>query len=113
MDFLKDFVIFLFFRKLENGGYDEITLLDLQLMKYTRPTLDLTYFFGSSTFAPFRSKHLETLLKHYHDKLSQELKVFGYENVYSFEDLCQDYEDNWVFGFICSFLHMQVCPIQL
>ena len=35
-------------RKAKNGKCEEVTLLDLQLMKYGRPTLDLAYFLGLS-----------------------------------------------------------------
>jgi hypothetical protein len=93
---------------LENGSYKDITILDLQLMKYSRPTVDLVYFFGSSTDAAFRKKHKESLLRIYHESLTAELKVFGYENLYSFDDLLKDFEDTWGFGFVMSCFHVQV-----
>ena len=97
-------------RKSNTGQISDLTLLDLQLMKYCRPTVDLTYFFGSSSFAPFRKEHLKSLLKIYHDKLTRELEVFGYKDIYSYEDLLKDFEDTWGFGFACSLLHVQVYP---
>ena len=77
-------------------------------MKYTRPTVDLAYFFGSSTFVPFRHKHLDALLQIYHEELTQELGHFGYQNLYSFQDLNLDLEDTWSFAFIAACLHIQV-----
>ena len=95
-------------RKAKNGKCEEVTLLDLQLMKYGRPTLDLAYFFGSSTTVEFRKEHLETLLEEYHKKLSEELKVFGYENIYSFDDLLSDFQETWGFGFMIGQFHAHV-----
>ena len=97
-----------FFRKMEDGSCKDITIIDLQLMKYTRPTVDLAYFFGSSTDASFRKKHLPSLLKTYHETLTSELKTLGYENLYSFQDLLEDFDDTWGFGFVMSCLHVQV-----
>ena len=93
---------------MEDGSCKDITIIDLQLMKYTRPTVDLAYFFGSSTDATFRKKHLPSLLKTYHETLTSELKTLGYENLYSFQDLLEDFEDTWGFGFVMSCLHVQV-----
>lgn len=93
----------------DDGCSDEVTLLDLQLMKYTRPTVDLAYFFGSSSLASFRQEHLNSLLKVYHEKLTEELQIFGYsKDLYTFQDLLDDFEDTWAFGFIVSCLHIQI-----
>ena len=78
------------------------------MIKYTRPSVDLVYFFGSSTDAAFRKKYKESLLRIYHENLTAELKIFGYENLYSFDDLLNDFEDTWGFGFVMSCLHVQV-----
>jgi hypothetical protein len=96
-------------RKLDNGEIDDVLLLDLQLMKFTRVTVDLAYFFGSSSFYKFRAEHLDGLLKVYHKKLIQELAIFGYpKSVYTFEKFLSDYEDTWVFGFVMGCMHIQV-----
>ena len=76
-------------------------------MKYTRPSVDLVYFFGSSTDAAFRKEHKEVLLKIYHENLTAELEIFGYKDLYSYDDLLQDFEDTWAFGFVMSCLHIQ------
>ena len=109
LSILVKFILLYFFRKMEDGSCKDITIIDLQLMKYTRPTLDLAYFFGSSTDATFRKKHLPSLLKTYHETLTSELKTLGYENLYSFQDLLEDFDDTWGFGFVMSCLHVQVC----
>ena len=77
-------------------------------MKYARPTVDLAYFFGSSTYFKFREEHLHELLQFYHQKLTAELAFFGHKDVYTFEELMADYDDTWVFGFSISCLHIQV-----
>lgn len=94
-----------------------MTLLDLQLMKYSRPTVDLAYFFGSSTYPSFRQMHLEELLKIYHQTLTQELTTFGYSPQsdlvqYTFEDLKDDFEDTWGFGFALACLHIQIVTMD-
>ena len=89
-----------------------MTLLDLQLMKYSRPTVDLAYFFGSSTYPSFRQMHLEELLKIYHQTLTQELTTFGYSVSYSLEDLKDDFEDTWGFGFALACLHIQIVTMD-
>ena len=96
-------------RRLEHGQTTDVTLLDLQLIKYTRPSVDLCYFFGSSTVPSFRKRFLRDLLKVYHHKLTQELEIFGYQpHIYSLEDVLSDFEDTWGFGFSISCLHIQV-----
>lgn len=77
-------------------------------MKYARPTVDLAYFFGSSTYFKFREEHLQDLLQFYHQKLTAELAVLGYKDIYSLEELIADFDDTWVFGFSVSCLHIQV-----
>ena len=81
--------------------------MDWQLIKYTRPSVDLVYFFGSSMDASFRKKYLSSLLKIYHENLIAELNNFDYKNLYSFDDLMKDFEDTWGFGFVMSCLHIQ------
>jgi uncharacterized protein YhfF len=53
----------LLFRKLDNGEVSEVLLLDLQLMKFSRVTVDLAYLFGSSSLAKFRDEHRRVFLK--------------------------------------------------
>ena len=100
------------YKKFEDGKATDVTLLDLQLMKYSRPTVDLAYFFGSSTYPSFRQMHLEELLKIYHQTLTQELTTFGYSVSYSLEDLKDDFEDTWGFGFALACLHIQIVTMD-
>ena len=93
---------------MENGECEDVTFLDLQLMKYARPTVDLAYFFGSSTSVSFRKTHLNNLLIKYHNKLTEELNVFGYQNLYSFADLSRDYQDTLAFSFMIGQFHNHV-----
>ena len=99
-------------RKLEGGKSTDVTLLDLQLMKYSRPSVDLAYFFGSSTYPSFRQMHLEELLKIYHQTLRQELSTFGNSLNYTLEDLKADFEDTWGFGFALACLHIQIVTMD-
>ena len=102
------------YTKNEDGSADKLVLLDLQLMKYTRPTVDLAYFFGSSTSAAFRSQHLDHLLQVYHDQLGEELGIFGYniKSLYPLDKLKDDFQDTWHFGFVVASLHMQVISVS-
>ena len=95
-------------RKLENGKCQNVTLLDLQLMKYARSTVDLAYFFGSSTSVSFRKEYLNELLQIYHKKLTKELEKFGYVNIYSYDNLMHDFEQTWGFGFMTGQFHAHV-----
>ena len=81
------FCLLFWCRKSGDGKGSDVTLLDLQLMKYSRPSVDLAYFFGSSTYPSFREMYLEELLKVYHQTLVDELAIFGYKLSYSIDDL--------------------------
>ena len=77
-------------------------------MKYSRPTVDLAYFFGSSTYPSFRQIYLEELLKVYHQTLLEELSIFGHSVSYTLEDLKHDFNDTWGFGFAIACFHIQL-----
>ncbi len=111
-------------RKNKNGIIERLVLIDLQLAKYAKPAVDLVYFFGSSTSYKFRENHLDSLLRLYHSTLHKELKEFGYTTeLYTFQQLLDDFQDCWPFGFTLSCAHIAVsvssheqfiqCTIQL
>jgi hypothetical protein len=52
-------------------------LVDLQLFREACPTIDLSYFFYTSTTHDFRRKHLEQLLDYYASSFLQCCKVLG------------------------------------
>ena len=86
-----------------------VKFVDLQFVKRSRPTIDLNYFFCSSTTSQFREKHFQNLLTHYHNILTSELKQMGYpEDLYPMAQLVDDYNDCFCFGFIAGFFHAQV-----
>ena len=88
---------------------DEVKFVDLQFVKVSRPTIDLNYFFCSSTTSHFREEHFNDLLKIYHDVLIAELKGLGYsDDVYTMSQLVEDYNDCFAFGLIVGMFHGQV-----
>ena len=87
---------------------EKLVLLDLQLIKYARPTVDLAYFIGSSTSPSFRAANLKKCLEFYHEALTQELEAFGYKTVYSLDLLKSDFQDCWMFGYFVGCMHVQV-----
>lgn len=97
------------YKKKPDGSLEHLVLLDLQLMRRSRPAVDLVYFFGSSTYFQFRAKHMEELLKYYHGCLSNELEAFGYsKSTHTYQQLNQDFDDCWPFGFVIAIMHMQL-----
>ncbi len=84
-------------------------MLDLQLIKYARPTVDLAYFIGSSSTPAWREKYLKQLLKIYSDALTEELVKFGYPvSTYTYDQMIADFKDCWIFGFHSCVMHTQV-----
>ena len=84
-------------------------MLDLQMSRFARSTIELVYFFGSSTGPEFREKHLEEMLTFYHDTLMGFLNSYGYdENVYTYSDLKADFIDCFPFGYYMGQLHSMV-----
>jgi hypothetical protein len=98
----------------DDGVVDKLVLLDLQMIKYARPTVDLAYFLGSSSTAKFRKTHLKHLQKVYHDSLSQQLVKFGYPlEIYPFTQFITDFDETWVFGFTTGCMHVQVYQLLI
>lgn len=86
-------------------------MLDLQNSKLGRPGLELAYFFCSSTSPEQRKLHLVDLLELYYDEFNQQLTQLGggiEEAVYTFEDLLEDFNECYSYGFILGCLHSQV-----
>ena len=89
---------------------EELFLLDLQMIKYTRPTVDLAYFLGSSTTPKFRAANLRKCLEMYHSSLVDELEQFGYDkDLYTLDQLMADFKDCWMFGYFINCMHVQAC----
>ena len=79
------------------------------MCRYAKPTVDLVYFFGSSTDPEFREKHLEDLLKFYHDTLMRFLKSYGYDDsIYTYSDFKTDFIDCFPYGYSMGLLHAMV-----
>lgn len=86
----------------------EIKCVDFQLCRWSNPTIDLSYFFGSSTSPEFRTAHLGEMLRLYHDRLTENLARFGYgPEVYGFDQLEKDFQERFVIGFVMGIIHSQ------
>lgn len=87
----------------------EICILDLQLLKRTRPVVDLTYFLGTSTGPEFRKAHLDDLLKYYHEELMSNLTTIGYnDDIYTLQQLHKDMDECYLNLFDQTFVVTQL-----
>ena len=79
-------------------------------MRYTRPALDVVYFMTSSTSPAFRKTFLNSMLQLYHQQFVSELKSLGDndEEVYSFNQFLEDYNDCFPWGLVLGLLHAQL-----
>lgn len=93
----------------EAGKLESMKMLDLQIMRYSRLSLDLAYFFCSSTDDEIRKTHLESLLEFYHSRLIRNLGEYGYPaSVFTFEEFKAEFDDCFTFGFITGTFLCQV-----
>ena len=87
------------------GRLKDVKILDLQMMRRTRPTVDLVYFLHMSTDAQFRKENFASLIEFYHAKLTEGLAELGYDEanaLYPLETMLADVEDCFLFGHICG-----------
>ena len=103
---------FVLFRYGTEGSLDstDVKILDLQNTRLNRPGMELSYFFCSSTSPQQRKSHFEDLLKLYYDCFFEELKNLGddSEPFFTLEDLQEEYNECFAFGFILGCMHAQV-----
>ena len=87
-----------------------LALIDLQITRLGRPGMDLAYFLCSSTSPNQRKQHFDDLIQFYHDQFTQELKDLqgDFKAPFSLEELKQEYNDCYKFGFIMGCGHSQV-----
>lgn len=71
--------------------------------------MDLAYLLGSSTTPEFRRDHLDEILSFYHGTLIEVLGGLGYPALlYPYDQLKQDYDECFVFGFAMGTMHAMV-----
>ncbi|KAJ8879474.1 hypothetical protein PR048_020082 [Dryococelus australis] len=88
------------FRYNETQEPEEVCLIDLQLIRYGSPALDLQYFFATSLADNVREKYEDILLEEYHKALSATLRSVTLKPItYSLEDLRHDFQEKAAFGF--------------
>jgi hypothetical protein len=82
----------------------------MQGTRFGRPGIELAYFFCSSTSPEQRASHFTELLRFYYDCYFEELKSLGdnSEPFFSFEDVREEYEECYAFGFVIGLAHAQV-----
>jgi hypothetical protein len=84
-------------------------MLDLQMVRRANPTVDLCYFFGSSTSPEIREKHLEEMLTFYWKRLDMLLVTLGYpSNLYTYKSLKKDFKRTFLFGVMLGSMHAMV-----
>ena len=103
----------IFFRYPEGNRTDptDVIILDLQNSKLGRPGLELAYFFCSSTSPEQRKNHLDDLLQLYYDEFLKQLTMLGggcEKTCYTFNELKDDLNECYSYGFVLGCLHSQV-----
>ena len=83
------------------GALESVCIVDLQLMRWTRASLDLAYFLYTSVDPHFRQKRIEGLLQYYHSHLRLNLVALGQdENVFPWDVFRREFEETIPFGFV-------------
>jgi hypothetical protein len=97
------------YSNLDSADPTDVIMLDLQNTRIGRPGIELSYFFCSSTSPQQRKDHFEELLKFYYDCFFEEIKNLGdnSEPYFTFEDLKQEYDECYNYGFILGCMHSQ------
>ncbi|CAG2055220.1 unnamed protein product [Timema podura] len=77
----------------------DIRLIDLQIIRYGSPALDLQYFLTTSPNDEVREKKVDQLLEEYHRALTDNLLLLGMSSdLYSLETLKKEFNDCSFFG---------------
>ena len=84
-------------------------LIDFQMIRYASPLTDLQYALQLGTTKEFRKKHLNQLLKEYHDEFQNILSRFPNVKLlkpnvekWNFEKLVEEYNDFNLFGLLIA-----------
>ncbi len=88
----------------------DIRILDFQLVRRARPTVDLAYFLASSLIPETRRRHLDNLLSDYYRTLADSLNSLGYDagELYPYTSLKTDFKECYIFGIVSGLMHAQV-----
>ncbi|XP_071454157.1 uncharacterized protein [Hetaerina americana] len=62
----------------EDGVPVEVKMIDLQIVRYCHPSIDILYFFSMCTSKEFRERNIDGLIHEYYKSLTKELNVLGY-----------------------------------
>ena len=80
--------------------------MDLQCVRRASPALDIAYLVGSSTNYDLRQSKKEEILRYYHKFFTREVERLGYNgDLYTYENLEQDFERARVWGVMMSYIH--------
>ncbi|XP_076066181.1 uncharacterized protein LOC143039817 [Oratosquilla oratoria] len=90
------------FRYDENGSPVEVMLVDLQILRYASPTLDINYLLFTSLQGKYRREYVDMYLREYYSVIEEVLHAGGCEVPFTSEELRRDYESNNVFGFLSA-----------
>lgn len=92
MMFLKD--------KLDGSKLCGHVMIDLQLVNYCTPGVDLGYYLFSSVKPEVRQTRLKEMLEGYLDVLVKTTKDLGYPIVMTYEELFKDFRETFIHGFL-------------
>lgn len=103
--------------KYEKQGDNEILvdakLVDLQLVTYGPPTIDLLVFFYASTTRSFREQNVNKLLEIYYECFSNTLSALG-ESVpkFTLQFLREDFQRRRLYGVGCAMQYLPFCLLE-
>lgn len=87
-----------------------VSLIDWQLSRYCSPVADLLYHIFGNLSKEFRDQHFNTLLRTYHESLSEIVKRLGSDpqKLFTFDDLQSELQKYGDFALLCVPMITQV-----
>lgn len=87
-----------------------VSLIDWQLSRYCSPVADLLYHIFGNTTKEFRDSYLDTLLRTYHESLSEIVTRLGSDpqKLFSYDDLQSELQRHGEFALLCAPMIAQV-----
>jgi len=97
--------------KYEEGNAVDVKIIDLQVIRYGNPSLDISNFLCICVDASILREHFDTLLGHYHHHFVETLSELGYPtSEVTLDALHRDYSRYGQWGLICA---LEFLPLML
>lgn len=87
-------------------------LLDMQVVQYSVPGPELSYFLYTATMGDFRKPNLKTLLEYYHGALTDIMKAAGQEAPFEREQFIKDFKAKILFGAIYGIISAPIAILN-